>query len=133
MTELVTKDGITYAIILRKDDWNKGLNFITPVNMFLQVGTFWYQEGKECKAHRHILNERPNNLTQECNIIISGSLLATIYDDENKEIYQTVLNSGDLIVVIQGGHGYKILEPDTKVVECKNGPFVSVEKDKKLL
>lgn len=130
MTESITKDGVLYAIILRKDDWDKELNFITPKDIFIQVGTFWYQEGKECKAHRHILNERPNNLTQECNIIMSGSLLAMIYDKDNQLFHTVILNSGDLIVVIRGGHGYKILEPDTKVVECKNGPFVSVEKDK---
>jgi len=130
MIKLITKDGTLYAIVLRKDDWGKGLNFITPDDTFIQVGTFWYQEGKECRAHRHIPNERPNNLTQECNIVMFGSLLATIYDKDDQEIHQTVLKSGDLIVVLRGGHGYKMLEPDTKLVECKNGPFISVEKDK---
>ena len=120
-----------YAVILRKDDWKEGLNFFTPRDMFLQVGTFWYQKGQTCKAHRHILNERENYLTQECNIVLSGSLRATIWaDGENQKIYETILWSGDLIAVFAGGHGYEILEPDTRVVECKNGPFVSVEKDK---
>ena len=35
------------------------------------------------------------------------------------------------MVMIAGGHGFEILEPNTKIVECKNGPFISVEKDKR--
>ncbi len=129
MAEHIEKDGLLYAIVHRKDDWSEGLNFITPDELFLQVGTFWYEEGKRCKPHRHIFNKRPNNLTQECNIVISGSLCVTLYDD-GEEFRTVILNAGDLIVMIAGGHGFEILEPNTKIIECKNGPFVSVEKDK---
>ena len=131
MVQKIEKDGVLYAIILKKDDWEKGLNFLTPEETFIQAGTFWYQKGKRCNAHRHIPNERPNSLTQECNIILSGSLRARIYDMDGRLIYHRTLRNGDLIIVLKGGHGYEILEDDTRVVECKNGPFVSVEKDKR--
>ena len=130
MAEEITKDGVLYAIIHRKDDWQTGLNFITPDDTFIQAGTFWYQAGQKCKAHRHIRNDRPNEFTQECNIVMSGSMAATIYDNDDKVLHTELLRAGDLIVVLAGGHGYEILEDNTKVVECKNGPFVSVEKDK---
>lgn len=131
MVQKIEKDGVLYAIVHRQEDWKEGLDFFTPDEMFLQVGTFWYQEGNPCKAHRHIRNERPNNLTQECNIVLAGSMRANIYDKNNQRFHQVILKSGDLIVTVNGGHGYEILEPDTRVVECKNGPFVSVEKDKR--
>ena len=38
---------------------------------------------------------------------------------------------GDLAVFGFGGHGYEILEDDTQIIESKNGPFISVDKDKK--
>ncbi len=82
--------------------------------------------------HQHIFNKRSNNLTQECNIVISGSLCVTLYD-EGGEFHSVILRAGDLMVMIAGGHGFEILEPDTKIIECKNGPFVSVEKDKQLI
>jgi hypothetical protein len=134
MSQTITDEyGEVYAIIHRKEDWNRGLDFITPDDAFLQAGTFWYQKGKRCKPHRHIHNPRPNCFTQECNIVLSGSIQVTIYDTCDEEICQTVLKAGDLIVVLTGGHGYEILEDDTRIVECKNGPFISIEKDKKLL
>ena len=40
------------------------------------------------------------------------------------------LNEGDLAVFVYGGHGYEILEDDTKIIETKNGPFTGVENDK---
>ena len=133
MAEEIRKDGVLYAIIQRSTDWNKGLNFITPDDLFLQVGTFWYQEDNKCKPHRHIENERPNNLTQECNIVLSGLLEVNLYDENNRLFRTEVLSSGDFIVMVNGAHGFKILQPDTKIIECKNGPFISVEKDKVLI
>ena len=130
MAEKIEKDGVLYAIIHRKEDWNKGLDFFTPDDSFIQAGTFWYGKTHRCRAHRHIKNDRPNEFTQECNIVMAGSMLATIYDKDNQVIQTEVIRAGDLIVVLAGGHGYEILEDNTKVVECKNGPFVSVEKDK---
>jgi hypothetical protein len=34
------------------------------------------------------------------------------------------------MVMLKGGHGYDILENNTQVLEVKNGPFTSVEKDR---
>ena len=130
--EAIARNGLLQAIVLRKDEWGEGLNFITPEGLFLQVGTFWYQEGERCKPHRHILNDRPNKITQECNIVMSGSVAVSLYDG-GKEFRSVVLYAGDLMVMLHGGHGFEILEPDTKIIECKNGPFISVEKDKRLI
>lgn len=133
MAEKIEKDGVLYAIVHREEVWNEGLSFITPEDMFCQVGTFWYQAGKKCKPHRHIQNVRKNTLTQECNIVLSGSIKASLYDSDGKEFYSTILKAGDLMILIAGGHGFEVLDPDTRIVECKNGPFISVEKDKILL
>lgn len=129
----IEKDGVLYAIVHRYGDWKEGLDFFTPDEMFLQVGTFWYEKGKRCKAHRHIRNERVNLFTQECNIVIAGSVRTNLYDDDGQMFYSVLLKSGDLMVMVAGAHGFEILEPDTKIIECKNGPFISVEKDKRAI
>lgn len=130
MTEKIEKDGVLYAIIHRKEDWADGLNFLTPDESFIQVGTFWYDENTVCGPHKHRLNKRPNDYTQECNIVMMGQMEATIYDNSGKVIHRTILSEGDMIIVLAGGHGYKILKDYTRVIECKNGPFISVEADK---
>ncbi|OGH11576.1 MAG: hypothetical protein A3B38_02080 [Candidatus Levybacteria bacterium RIFCSPLOWO2_01_FULL_36_13] len=126
----IIKGGKLFAIIHKKEDWKEELNFLTPNDMFCQVGTWWYQKNKHLKAHKHIYNPRKASMTQECVIVIVGKIKATIFDNNDKIIHTDILTAGDLLVCFEGGHSYDILEDDTKVIECKNGPFVSVEKDK---
>lgn len=133
MAEEIRKDGVLYAIVYRSKDWKKGLNFLTPDELSLQVGTFWYQEGKQCKPHKHIKNERCNDYTQECNIVLEGAVQVKVYDDDGRFLDSKTLLSGDLMIMVAGGHSFEILQPDTKIIECKNGPFISVEKDKMAL
>jgi len=131
--ETIEKNGVCYAILHRKNDWKEGLDFLTPDKIFCQVGTWWYQKGKRLNSHRHIYNERLNTLTQECVIVLAGSMRADLYDSDDRVFHSEVLESGDMMIMVEGGHGYEILESHTKIVECKNGPFVSVEKDKELI
>ena len=126
----IEKDGHLFAILHRKEEWVGGLDFLTPDESFCQVGTWWYQTGKSLQAHKHVENVRPNNLTQECVIVMSGSVRVDLYDKNDQKFQDIIINEGDLIVLLNGGHGYQILEENTKVIECKNGPFISVEKDK---
>ena len=73
---------------------------------------------------------REANITQEMVYVKSGSMLATIFDQEMNFIEEVILKEGDMAIMAYGGHGYKILEDNTKIIEAKNGPFVSVEVDK---
>ena len=36
------------------------------------------------------------------------------------------LNKGDIILLIDGGHGFKIME-DAVIMEIKQGPYVGIE------
>ena len=42
-----------------------------------------------------------------------------------------ILTKGDIIILFQGGHGFKILEK-TNIIEIKQGPYVE-GKDKKII
>ena len=128
----VRKDGKLYAVLLRSQDWTQGISFVTPDDAFCQVGTWWLQPGKY-DAHKHVSNERPNVITQECVIVMNGAVRVTVYDDDDDPFWSEVLNAGDLLVALAGGHGYEILMPDSKVIEAKNGPYVSAEVDKRLI
>lgn len=126
-------NGEVVAIFHKTSEWNEGLDFLTPDCTFIQTGTWWYNKGKELKAHRHILNERNISLTQETIVILSGKLRVDLYDETKTIFHQEILVMGEIGVILNCGHGYFVLENDTKVVEVKNGPFFSVEKDKVLL
>jgi len=132
MKEVKYKDNLV-AIFHTRDEWKENLDFLTPNESFIQTGTWWYQRGKKLIPHKHILNERTNYYTQETIIVLNGKVQIDLYDDNGNIYHQEILQRNDLGIILAGGHGYLILEDNTKVVEVKNGPFISVEKDKVLI
>lgn len=118
------------CIIYRDEDWVKGLNFITPNDMFVQVGSWWYDSGKELQKHVHNDFERSASRTQECVYVRKGKMRVDLYTEELEKFKEFELSEGDLAVFAYGGHGYEILDDDTQIIEMKNGPFVDVDTDK---
>ena len=129
--EKIMHDGKIISIIYRDSDWIKGLNFITPGDLFVQVGSWWYDKGKKLDSHIHNEFDRNANRTQESIYIKQGSVRVLLFTEQEEYFQDYVLNEGDLAVFGYDGHGYEILEDDTKIIETKNGPFISVEVDKK--
>ncbi len=126
----IAKDGIILARHIAAEDISEGLNFFSQDSEFIQVGTWNYQKGKELLAHIH--NEVPRTAlrTYEALYVISGSLEAVIYDLDKNVVDTFVVNAGDVLVLLESGHGYKILEDHTKVLEIKNGPYLGAERDR---
>lgn len=128
--EIIESDGKIIAIIYRSSDWVKGLNFITPRDLFIQVGSWWYNSGTKLASHVHRDINRVVSRTHEMTYVKNGSMKVILYDDDKKVIKEITLYQGDLAVYAFGGHGYEILEDNTQIIEAKNGPFLSVEIDK---
>lgn len=129
MQSITYKDKIL-SIIYRKGDWIKGLNFITPDDLFIQAGSWWYDKGKILQTHTHLEFPREATRTQESVYVISGSMKCSIYTEEKTFLEDFILYEGDLAIFAHGGHGYEILQDDTRIIETKNGPFTGVESDK---
>ena len=130
MTEIIEHDGKIISIIHRDEDWKKGLDFITPNELFIQVGTWWYDRGKKLASHIHNDFDRPGGRTMESVYVRRESMRVLLYSEDRSFLRDFVLREGDLAVFAYGGHGYEILEDDTQIIESKNGPFVDVETDK---
>ena len=129
--ETITHNGQIISIIYRDSDWVKGLNFITPDEFFVQVGSWWYDKGKKLDSHIHKEFDRNATRTQETIYVKQGSVKVLLFTEEEEFFQDYVLYQGDLAVFGYGGHGYEILEDDTQIIESKNGPFICVDKDKK--
>ena len=129
--ETITHNGQIISIIYRDKDWVKGLNFITPDELFVQVGSWWYDKGRKLDSHIHKEFDRTATRTQETIYVKQGSVKVLLFTEKEKFFQDYILYQGDLAVFGYGGHGYEILEDDTQIIESKNGPFVSVDKDKR--
>lgn len=129
-TERIADANMVLAIIIRDSDWEKGLNFVSSDEDYQQVGTWIYDKGKNLSSHIHLDALRSVNRTQEVLYVKSGRLRANIYNEERMFLASVDLNRGDTAIFLYGGHGYEILDDDTRVLEIKNGPYVGVEKDR---
>jgi hypothetical protein len=123
----------TVAIFHKINEWKEGLDFLTPNETFIQAGTWWYHRGKDLRPHLHIVNERVVERTQETIVVLSGKVRVDLYDKNKKIFHAEELVTGDVGIILTIGHGYHIMEDDTRVLEVKNGPFISVEKDKEFV
>ena len=130
MLRIENKNNEILVILIKPDDWSKGLDFITSDDKYLQVGTWWYDKGKVLDRHHHDKANRSSDLTQECVSIMHGSMLVKVYDYDKNFLKKFTMDQGDFAVFLGGGHEYTILENDTRIIETKNGPFLGVEIDK---
>lgn len=128
--ETIKNNGKIISIIHRDEDWKKGLDFITPDDHFVQVGTWWYDSGKKLDSHVHKDFSRTAQRTQESVYVRKGSMRVLLFTEEMEYLQDFILKEGELAVFGYGGHGYEILEDDTQIIESKNGPFAGVEQDK---
>jgi hypothetical protein len=130
MLQIENKDNKTLVVLIKPEDWSKGLDFITSDDQYLQVGTWWYDEGKVLDRHYHNILDRRSDLTQECVTIMHGSMLVKVYDYDQNYLSKFIMEQGDFALFLGGGHEYTILENDTRIIETKNGPFLGVQLDK---
>jgi hypothetical protein len=52
--------------------------------------------------------------------------VADIYSDERELIASRELCEGDVILLVAGGHGFRMLQ-DTVLLEIKQGPYTGIE------
>ena len=82
--EIIKDNEKIISIIYRDEDWVEGLNFITPSDMFVQVGSWWYKKGKKLDKHIHKEFNRSAYRTQECVYVKKGSMRVTLYTEKLK-------------------------------------------------
>jgi hypothetical protein len=129
--EIINYNNKKLAVYLRGEELQKGLNFYSEDRDFIQVGIWGYDKGKLLQAHIHNYVDRVVNRTQEVIYIIRGKVKAFIYSEEAILVKELLLKEGDILILLEGGHGYEIMEDDTFVLEVKNGPYVGPEKDRR--
>lgn len=68
-------------------------------------------------------------MTQEVLFIKKGKLRVDFYDDDEQYIESRILEAGDVILLVSGGHGFTVIE-EVEMIEVKQGPY-SGDEDKK--
>jgi len=122
VVEKITHNSEILAIIVRKEFNNEGINFFTPNDYSQQLAFMNHPAGKEIQPHIHKKVHREVHYTQETLFIRKGKLRVDFYSDDQKYLDSRTLKSGDVILLIKGGHGFKVLD-DLEMFEVKQGPY----------
>lgn len=72
----------------------------------------------------HIHNPVPREViyTQEVLFLRKGKLRVDFYDQDRTYLFSRVLEAGDVILLIKGGHGFEVLD-EIEMFEVKQGPY----------
>jgi len=127
LIEIKKKDKLL-AIVIKNDYQTDGVDFITSNELSQQVAYMHHPAGKKIVPHVHNLVQRNVIMTQEVLFIKTGKLRVDFYDDYKDYLESIILESGDVILLVSGGHGFEVLE-ELEMIEVKQGPYAG-EQDK---
>ena len=129
MVEKIYHKKKLYALIVRaKFRKKKGISFFTPSDTNQQFGYMKHDKGHLIKPHKHKKRATKIFYTTEVIIIFKGSLRVDFYDQKQKYLFSKIIGEKDIIMLVHGGHGFKVLKK-VEMIEVKQGPY-SAEKDR---
>ncbi len=105
--------------------------FLSNANTELQVAVMNKKIGANITSHYHPGFNRSLTSTQEVLIVISGVVIANLFDSDHKFFERIYLSGGMGLHLISGGHGFEIVE-EAKMIEIKQGPYAGI-RDKVLI
>ena len=111
-------------------DPEPGLTPYSDDTDFIQALHWRYDGGKKLQAHEHLHVPRTATHTQEVIVVLRGRVRTTVYDAAHNVVAVVEVATGEAMALLRHGHGYEILEDDTRVLEIKNGPYPGAEKDR---
>ncbi|WP_298262444.1 hypothetical protein [uncultured Lutibacter sp.] len=126
MVEIITENNLQLAIIIRSTYSKEGIEFFTNDSDSQQLGYMKRPNGYVIAPHRHNLIPRKVHLTQEVLFVKKGKVRVDFYDNNQNYIKSSILFTGDVILLSNGGHGFKMLEV-TEMIEVKQGPYCGDE------
>jgi mannose-6-phosphate isomerase-like protein (cupin superfamily) len=126
--EKIVIDQTVLGILIRSTYSREGIQFFTSDTDSQQLGYMNRPKEYVIPPHRHNLVPREVHYTQEVLFIKSGKVRVDFYTNEQKYVTSRILMPGDVILLSDGGHGFKMLEP-SEIIEVKQGPYCG-EQDK---
>lgn len=122
----IIADGDTPLAYIVSPDWRPAATqFLTPDDFAQQMGMIVYRAGESITPHVHVPVERTIMGTTECIVVREGRCEIDIYNSQRAFIASRVLEEGAIILLLGGGHGFRMIE-DTVLFEVKQGPYVGM-------
>ncbi|BAY46299.1 hypothetical protein SAMD00079811_39070 [Scytonema sp. HK-05] len=128
MIEQILHHNQLLALIISQKFDKPGIHFFTPNELSQQLAYMHHPTGKIIQPHVHNPVIREVQYTQEVLFIRKGKLRVDFYNNQQDYLESRILEGGDVILLVTGGHGFEVLE-EIEMIEVKQGPYVG-EQDK---
>jgi mannose-6-phosphate isomerase-like protein (cupin superfamily) len=123
MIEQIQHSDQLLAMIVSHRFNQPGIHFFTPNDLSQQLAYMHHPTGKVIPPHVHNPVPRQVVYTQEVLFIKAGKLRVDFYNDAQEYLESRILEAGDTILLVTGGHGFEVLE-EVEMIEVKQGPYV---------
>lgn len=127
----ITHQGKILCIIFSHKLKSQGVSFLTPNDYTLQLGLIEHKAGTIVRDHIHNPDIKYKvDTTQEFLYLEKGRVKAKIFADDFTPVAEVILEPGDFLLHVAGGHGFEILKK-CRLIEIKQGPYPGPEHVKK--
>ena len=110
------------AIVIKKYRSKKGITFFTNPKDTQQIGYMKHKKNHIIQPHTHKKKLKKIMNTTEVLIILNGALRVDFYDNKKKYLFSKKIIKGEIIMLMDGGHGFKVLK-NLEMIEVKQGPY----------
>jgi hypothetical protein len=124
--EQIVADNRVLALIIRRELEPSKTTFITEEAMNFQAGFIVYPAGSEIARHVHKPVHRELNGTSEVLFLKKGRCDVDFFTDGKQLVATRELRQGDVLLLLGGGHGFRLFE-DTVFLEIKQGPYTGLD------
>lgn len=122
MIKTLTHSGQLLALMVPAKFREPGIHFFTPDDLSQQLAYMRHPRGKIIAPHVHNPVPREVQFTQEVLVLMKGRLRVDFYTDDQSYLESWELETGDVILLATGGHGFEVLE-EVEMFEVKQGPY----------
>ena len=120
--KIIHKKKLLALIVKGKYRNKKGITFFTPSESIQQFGYMKHKKAYIIKPHLHKKRLTKIFYTTEVILLLKGIMRVDFYNQFKKYLFSKILKEKDIIMLVHGGHGFKILK-DVEMLEIKQGPY----------
>ena len=120
--KIIHKKKLLALIVRGKYRNKKGISFFTPRESIQQFGYMKHKKAYIIKPHLHKKRLTKIFYTTEVILLLKGMIRVDFYNRFKKYLFSKILKEKDIIMLVHGGHGFKILK-DVEMLEIKQGPY----------
>jgi len=120
--ETIWQNQMPLAYVVRAGATEATTAFFTSDDAAFQAGFVVYPAGGSVVPHLHLPVVRTVVGTSEFLMVRQGRCIVDLYGDDRALVASRELTTGDLVISLGGGHGFRMLE-DTVLFEVKQGPY----------